>query len=49
MEAHYKGANLGNFMTYVKSTHLQNELHLILGFIFGVWALYLDFHKVNFI
>jgi hypothetical protein len=25
----------------------QNMLHLILDFIFGVWAWYFDFHKVN--
>jgi len=29
--------------------HLQNMLHLILGFIFGVWAWYFDFHKINVI
>jgi hypothetical protein len=36
-------------MTYTKSIHLENALHLILGFTFGVWALYFDFQKVNVI
>jgi hypothetical protein len=26
---------------------MQKVLHLILGFTFGVWAWYFDFHKVN--
>ncbi len=43
------GANLGTFMTYAKSVHLQIVLNLILGFTFNVCALYLDFHKVNVI
>jgi len=46
---HLWGPNLGTFMTYAKSVHLQNVLNLILGFTFSVWALYLDFHKVNVI
>ncbi len=35
------------FITCMKSIFLQNVLHLILGFMFGVWASYFDFHKFN--
>jgi hypothetical protein len=38
--------NLGIFITCIKSIHLQNVLYLILGFTFGIWDLYFDFHKV---
>jgi hypothetical protein len=48
-ESTYGGTNLGTFMTYAKSIHLQKVLNLILGFTFNVWALYLDFHTVNVI
>jgi hypothetical protein len=34
-------------MTYTKNIHLENVLHLILGFTFGVWALHFDFQKVS--
>jgi hypothetical protein len=40
-------AKLGTFIKCIKSVHLKNVLHLFLGFIFGIWALYFDFHNVN--
>jgi hypothetical protein len=40
------GGNLGSFITYVKNIHLQNLLHLILGFTFGVWIDILIFTKL---
>ncbi len=41
------GGTFGTFMTSMWNIFLQNILHLILGFTFGVWVWYFDFHKVN--
>jgi hypothetical protein len=46
VKTHYMEANLNSFITCAKSTHLQNVLHLILGFIFIGWAWYFDFQKL---
>jgi hypothetical protein len=47
VKAHYKETSLGNFITCMESIYLQNMLHLISIFTFGVWALFFDFHIVN--
>jgi len=47
LNAHCRETNLGTFITCMESIYLQNVLHLISNFIFGVWALYFDFHIVN--
>jgi hypothetical protein len=41
------GGQLGHFHNIDPKSIFQNVLHLILGFTFGVWALYFDFHKFN--
>jgi hypothetical protein len=38
VKTHHKGATLGTFMICIKCIFLQKMLHLILGFIFGVWV-----------
>jgi hypothetical protein len=35
--------DLGIFTTCIKNIHLQNVLHLILGFLFGLFAFYFIF------
>jgi len=41
------GGQLREFPNMCIKIHLQNVLHLILGFTFSVWAWYFDFQKVN--
>ncbi len=43
------GGQFGEFHDICVNYTLKNVLHLILGFIFGVWASYFDFQKVNVI
>jgi hypothetical protein len=38
--------NLSIFITNIIIYTFENVLHLILSFIYGVWALYFEFHKV---
>jgi hypothetical protein len=45
----HMGGQFGEFHDICVNYTLKNVLHLILGFIFGVWASYFDFQKVNVI
>ncbi len=44
-----QAGQLGHFQNICMKYTFQNVLHLFLGFIFGVQALYFDIHKVNVI
>jgi hypothetical protein len=46
-ESTLQGGHFGHFHDMYVMYILQNMLHLILGFTFGVWVQYFDFHKVN--